>query len=340
LIREKRLARIDDAVIATSAPKERALYYFCDSEPRCSQTEASVRQIGNPQLKNIRQVLTKLNTFVEELAVEHVKNAIIEFRNLFIDSWLNTTTHTEFFNTLRFTTQKTKQAKRRLGSLSEREEISYYLGILAGVEYAFQELYTAEERELQIVMLASSQSEKTDRILMCLYTKNGGQGLRHGELAKELNVSESSLTNTMKRILQSRAVSAVRTGKNTFYTLTPAGKRYCSKKQAPLTQNPSKELLMALVKSAFERPEAVNAILNMQRTDYSLNIKKNSFAIQEIKPSRKIFVQVMYENILPTDDKRRDLPGIPDTSAEWKNALREGAQDLQINQLEMVGETV
>ena len=28
-----------------------------------------------------------------------------------------------------------------------------------------------------------------------------------------------------------RAVTAVRTGKNTFYTLTPAGQRYCSKKQ-------------------------------------------------------------------------------------------------------------
>ena len=305
-----------------------------------SRAETSVRQISDPQLKDITHILSKLNNFVEELAVRNIKNLILEFQNLFLDRWLRTASHTEFYNILRLATQKSTQAKRRLGSLSEREETSYYLGMMAGIEHVFQELYTAEERDLRIIVMAGSQSEKTDRILMCLYTKNGGQGMRHGELAKEVNISDSSLTNTMKRILQSRAVTAVRTGKNTFYTLTPAGQRYCSKKQEPSTRTPSKELLMTLVESAFERPKAIETILKMHGDDVSLDAKRSSYVIKKVKLDSNMFVKKLYENTIPIDDKIRDIFITTDFSMDLENALREDGQDLLQDQLARIGDTV
>jgi len=52
-------------------------------------------------------------------------------------------------------------------------------------------------------------------------------GMRHGELAEAADLSGSALTNMMKRILSSGAADCTRIGKNAWYMLTKAGRRYC-----------------------------------------------------------------------------------------------------------------
>ena len=242
--------------------------YFYERYPDGSQDDPDKKSrplLSDPQLNEIRNTIAELDDLVEELNVQRIKRKVTEFQSRFVDNWIKNTSHTDFYSIIRISSQKSKQAKRRLGNLSEREEASYYLGMLAGIEAVFQILYTAEERDRQVVEMASLQSARTDEILRCLYTSNGGQGMRHGELAKAIGVSYSSLTNTMKKVLQSGAVTAVRTGKNTFYTLTPVGQRYCSKKQDRTMRYPSKKLMEAAIEIAYERPEELEDFFKKQK---------------------------------------------------------------------------
>ena len=162
------------------------------------------------------------------LATQHVERAVLEFRNLFLESWIDASSHSDFYDALRIASQRIARAKRHCGDLSDREETLYSLGILSGLEYAFKALYTAEERE-KMIETACSGNERTSQILQTIYTANGGQGIYHENLAKAVGLSYEELTEEIKILLNCRAVSATGRGKSTCYTLTPAGKRYCMK---------------------------------------------------------------------------------------------------------------
>lgn len=147
-----------------------------------------------------------------------------------LDRWANTT-HDDLEKFLRLSEQKISRAKRSIDQQGDWCQNAFSLGMAMGFVVAFRELLREEKKDQQIVAMCASQTEKTDRILLTLASQNGGQGMRHGELADAVDIPYSSLTNIMKRVLQSRAVMAMRSGKNTYYTLTKAGRRYCEKKQ-------------------------------------------------------------------------------------------------------------
>lgn len=131
---------------------------------------------------------------------------------------------------LRISDQKLARAERQLEPSNDMESCLYALGMLRGMIDLFQSLLKREMEDQRILFVCASQSRHTDQILQQLHTHHGGQGMRHGELAKEIGISESSLTNIMKRILSSGAVESTRSGKNTFYSLTRAGRNYCVNK--------------------------------------------------------------------------------------------------------------
>lgn len=216
---------------------------FFFPEIQASQNE-SLKRLSDPSFNTLQHYSFLLISFVETRNIYAIEKDFIDFKNLYIDRWINNKKHSTFSSTLRYTEQASSQAKRKLGSLSDREQVVYFLGKFDGLKDAFQDLLAAEDEEQRIVSLACAQSARTDQILMVLYTTNNGQGMRHRELADHIHISYSSLSNIMKRILQSGAVTAERSGKNTFYTLTTAGQRYCAQKQQSTKQkDPSGEFI-------------------------------------------------------------------------------------------------
>lgn len=167
-----------------------------------------------------------------------MERTVLGFLTVLLNFWLKET-HEKFENFLRIFRQKYDRAKRALGEWSPRETCIFYLGALFAAQRIFEELYRAEGEQEKLISTFAVQSPRSEEILLCLYRRNSGGGMRHGELAAALGLSESALTNAMKRVLQSGAAEAARSGKNTFYTLSKAGQRYCAgreEKPAVLTR--------------------------------------------------------------------------------------------------------
>ncbi len=159
-----------------------------------------------------------------------MERAVLGFLSELLSFWLEQT-HTAFENFLRIFKQKYARAKRVLGTLSSRETCIFYVGVLFATQRILEALYLAELQQSDLVSTFAKQSPRSEEILLCLYRRNNGSGMRHGELAEALGLSDSALTNAMKRVLQSGAVEASRYGKNTFYTLSKAGQRYCAERR-------------------------------------------------------------------------------------------------------------
>lgn len=112
--------------------------------------------------------------------------------------------------------------------------IPYQLGKLDGYTELFERLYRSESRVSAITEAVAStitddsalQTSKVCQILLSLYHR---AGQCHGELAGAVGSSSNSLTNMMKKVLLSGAVESVRSGRNTRYYLTEAGKKYCER---------------------------------------------------------------------------------------------------------------
>ncbi len=200
---------------------------------------------------------------------ETLESSVIDFQNVMI-AQSSKICHEEFHKLLLLSEQKAARAERTLGERSEREKCIYLLGCVYGTMQVFRALLEREIKEAAIIAVNAAQSEKTDDILYVLYTENNGQGMRHGELAKALDMSESSLTNIMKRVLQSGAVESSRAGKNTFYILSKAGRDYCfNKKKHDFV--PSKKQLTDEVQKAVKT--AIDDLYNANKTKmYSYEI--------------------------------------------------------------------
>lgn len=192
--------------------------------PKCLSYEGE--HIKNPG----SQVLTKLTSLVKHQNVTGVKLSIMEFRAQFLDIWKESPSHTdaEFVNLIRFISQREEASRHRLGTMSKRESITYFLGILAGIAYTSRELCTMERQDCQVVS-ACAQNAIAEKVLHCLNVTNGGHGMYHADLADKVGLSVEKLTEAMVDLLQCRAVAAVGTGSHTFYILDTIGKRYCTK---------------------------------------------------------------------------------------------------------------
>lgn len=165
---------------------------------------------------------------VKHRSVKEVERSVYGFRSNFLDSWTEAPSHAEFYNVIRIISQREGISRHMLGNMSNRENIAYFLGILAGIAYMSRELYTTEMQDNQISSVCS-QSETAEKILYCLYTTNGGHGMYHVDLADKVGLTIEQLTEAMIPLLSCRAVAAVGTGSHTFYTVERIGKRYRSK---------------------------------------------------------------------------------------------------------------
>ena len=181
---------------------------------------------------------------------QQVHRFVYEVKSDLLDAWANAE-HEEFEKALRILEQKTAQIRHCLNMNDVIVQSSILVGMLQGFTELFGELLRKERQDQRIIAMCASQSAATDRILMQLYEANDGQGMRHGELADALGYSYSNLTNAMKRILNSGAVEAARTGKNTYYMLTPAGQRYCAQKQKT-RYTPSQDEIKKAVSKAID----------------------------------------------------------------------------------------
>lgn len=146
---------------------------------------------------------------------------VVEQKNLLTKDWMSKPGK-DFYTTLRLSEQKMHRAKRQLTVLSK--EIIYQIGIWDGLIQTFRNLYIEEIKKDEILEATADKSSNTTKIIKFLYQY--GKPIRHGELADALEMDYSTLTTAMKRAIGCGAVSAYRTGRNTRYVLTPAGKQY------------------------------------------------------------------------------------------------------------------
>ena len=102
---------------------------------------------------------------------------------------------------------------------------AFYLGRLEGSIHVIKELIVDEKRKKQVISVAADHGQKFSKILEQL-AEAGYTGMRHGELAEAVGSSPNSLTNIMKKVIASGAVDVSRSGRNTHYVLSEAGRRY------------------------------------------------------------------------------------------------------------------
>lgn len=127
----------------------------------------------------------------------------------------------DFESAIRMAIQDIESLKNRYPELNV--SVPYLLGKLDGYTELFERLYREEQR---VCAVAEDLTPKARQILLYLYEHDG---TRHGDLAAAVGSSYSSLTNIMKKVLLSGAVEAVRSGRNTCYHLTEAGRQYCDR---------------------------------------------------------------------------------------------------------------
>ena len=175
-----------------------------------------------------------LNIDLQQLVTSASYSALEDYAHLYqieaLERWVDLD-HGDIERFLRLSEQKISRAKRPIEHADELCQSAFFLGVTAGIVAILRELYREEKKDQQITAMCAAQTDKTDQILLCIANQNGGQGMRHGELADAVGIPYSSLTNIMKRILQSKAVTVTRIGKNAYYTLTRAGRRYCERKR-------------------------------------------------------------------------------------------------------------
>ena len=173
--------------------------------------------------------LKGLAEHIKHRSVKEAKRSVYGFRSLYLDSWTETPSHTEFYDSIRIISRREGVSRNMLGTMSNRENLAYFLGMLAGIAYMSRELYTAEMQDEQILSICA-QNETVEKILRCLHNTNGGHGMYHADLADKIGLSFDELTEAMKELLQCRDVAANGTGGYTYYVLGPTANRYYGKK--------------------------------------------------------------------------------------------------------------
>lgn len=136
--------------------------------------------------------------------------------------WTAWTEGRDFESTLRLAIQEVEARKLECPELNV--SVPYHLGRLDGYTELFEQLFRAKERERAVRDEPDLKTGKARQILLALYQVGE---MRHGELAEAVGSPCNSLTGIMKKVLRSGAVESVRSGRNTRYHLTEAGRQYC-----------------------------------------------------------------------------------------------------------------
>ena len=154
-------------------------------------------------------------------AYEYVHSSI----HILTDLWLSKD-RGEFDKQLKLAEQDLEAA---LEELPDCHEFSFLCGELSGSLRVLKRMYLATGERERIISGLAEHSRKSEEILQCLYMSQ--TGMRHGELAEAIDSSPNALTNVMKKVVASGAVEVSRSGKNTFYVLSHAGRKYCESRK-------------------------------------------------------------------------------------------------------------
>lgn len=242
---------------------------------------------------NLEQAITGQDLYA-------VQCFVVDQQNLLLKDWLDDS-HRSFHANLQRSLQTSHRVKRHL--VASKDEIPYQLGVWEGWIQAFRTLHDEENRENDIIQLAAAKSPNTAKIIRFLYQYE--RPIYHGELADALGMRYNTLTNAMKRVIESGAVSASRTGRNTRYVLTPAAKQYCRKQikwEKTLSKSREAILLEELIKIYQSKGNAGG--LSVSAGD-SIRISEGNGELSEQKRLAKI-IQIGGEKIVnlePTNDR-------------------------------------
>lgn len=236
-----------------------------------------------------------------------MERIVMDFRNDILNEWLNGSL--EGFKTLLCQSeQQYVRASRSFGRMTMREMCAFYLGVLSCIIQIFQVMFREESKDCRAISDIARQSPKTEEILFTLYRlhENGIDGIRHGKLAEELGMTDSALSNAMKRALGSGAVEVSRYGKSTVYSLTSVGRRYCAKSQTSRPLMTKQMILRILQNMLKDVPED---------KDFSASvIRPNETFMQRIDGGKyqRIHIQSMISD-LAANEKYVTCNTVPDT---------------------------
>lgn len=273
-----------------------------------------------------------LNIDLQQLVTSASYSALEDYAHLYqieaLERWVGLN-HDDIERFLRLSEQKISRAKRPIEHADGLCQSAFFLGVTAGIVAILRDLYREEKKDQQITAMCAAQTDKTDQILLCIASQNGGQGMRHGELADAVGIPYSSLTNIMKRILQSKAVTATRSGKNTYYTLTKAGRRYCERKRehpdtAALRNvaNQLREIAEQVEHGAYSEQIPETAIhagekVEVATRDMKIMAQLEIYAIMNIQNKKLAICENIDQTPKPERDDRDYLEEFKQRSCEW-----------------------
>lgn len=226
----------------------------------------------------------RLEEAAENGSWDRIATAVHETVCMVLDSWLAPSRDKSIDDILRACMQEWEAAT------ADRElefSADYYFGQLEGVLMTLDELRVAEKRRSELLREAVKGGKKFSAVLEQLYTA-GNRGMRHGELAVAVDSSPNSLTGIMKRVVDSGAVTVSRSGKNTHYMLSEAGRRYWEERNAPIKSDPEYETIKQFVHQIKEQTAQI--------------IRNHKLLVEEAKLFQKASERLRAEN----EQLRRD----------------------------------
>ena len=168
-------------------------------------------------ISNFEKILAEGNSLSIQTMAQSVREECINYWRLKSYDALETE--------VRIMTQKVARLKPYK---LEENLAAYVVGMVDATAEIFKELLRDSG---QCAEIQDTLTPRCEQVLRCLYDNvSFWGGVRHGELADRLDMSDSALSNLMKKILKSGAAEARKTGKNTYYSITNAGKQYCKER--------------------------------------------------------------------------------------------------------------
>lgn len=168
---------------------------------------------------------TKLYQAIAENNIPLLQDCAYDITQSLCSDWLTKENVQEFEKKLELSKQRVYRVKVQLGSWDQ--DPNYYVGVIDGAATVYDALLTAEKEFSAVDDLFPRVGEKTRAIFAVLRRQAElDRWISHAELAQEVSTTASSLTNIMKRLLQTRTVEYKREGKYVKYRMTQQGELY------------------------------------------------------------------------------------------------------------------
>jgi len=163
----------------------------------------------------------------------------------------------ELQKSLRFGTDEMNYLENWLKSLPKENDyyLIFLLGSLSGIlELMDRILYQHDQlkKTMNDIYTTAAATKHLSEVVMALEAHGT---MTHSDLRTELNMNASTLTEAMKKILQTGLVKAAACGKYKLYNLTEAGRQYGKTIHNLRSEKHTSEELLAAISQAIEDSE-------------------------------------------------------------------------------------